>query len=196
MTTVTDWIVCVHEAAHAVVYATAGRKVKRIILRGADGGELKGDTAGGCELEPLGYVAPCGWNTQAQTHWSGVHKWAEMLGASADRGAMLHAERAEICGLFAGPLSEMRLSGNEDGPLPTTPPGIGDDLTLAAAHAGLLGDVDEIASDLATQTMELLKEQETWGKVQALALALQERRALSGSELASYLPKTREGWPR
>lgn len=192
---VTDWIVCVHEAAHAVVYATAGRGVKRIILRGADGGKLTGDTAGGCELEPLGYFAPCGWRPDGKGIWYSRTKWAAMLAASSDPGAMTQALHGEICGLLAGPLSEMRLAGNDDGDLPPGTGGPKDDVTLVAGHAYLVGDLHTVAQHFGNQTMELLQEPETWGRVLALALVIQKRRALVGADLAIYLPKRREGWP-
>lgn len=188
------WITAVHEAAHAVVYATAGRGVKWVGLRGRDSGRLSGDASGGCELEPLGFVPPCGWHTGHNTWWAKRDRWKEMMDAAEDPQAMTHALRAELCGLLAGPLSELRLEGKADGPLPSSK-GKTDDFSLAGGYAALLGDADAMGSHYATATLDLLSEQETWARVLSLAVALQQRGSLAGSDLAVYLPKRREGWP-
>lgn len=192
----TDWVVCVHEAAHAVVYATGGRRVKRIILRGADGGKLSGDMAGACVLEALGYVAPCGWQKDKKRVWVNRQKWDEMRQASADPGAMVQSLYAEMCGLLAGPLSEVRLAGKDGEPIHIGAGGPQDDMTMVFGHAVLAGDPEQVASHFAGETMELLQEPKTWGRVLALALALQKQRALADADLAIYLPNRREGWPR
>lgn len=192
-----DWITCVHEAAHAVVYATAGRGVKQLVLRDAPGAAavVPADALGVCDLEPLGFAAPCGWHEKEQTHWFKPLQWAAMREASTDPEGMTQSLRAEICGLLAGPLSEVRLSGEEWGPLRSIK-GKLDDFCLAGGYAALLGDdADTVGTHYAWATMDLLSEPQTWGRVLGIALALQHRRALAGADLAAYLPKPREGWP-
>ena len=199
-------IVCVHEAAHAVVASLGGLFVYSVEVApvGATDwtatgrkGDVISDSLGLCSTSDLTmpYSLALRWNADESTlegNRAIVRHYLAML-ARPQRAECYRAARAHVCLVLAGPIAEAILDGEE-------PPywfesecwgtGTPDDVHIAEAISWLLPFRNELDHAIEVTTAALV---EHWDCVIRVADALEHAGKL-GDELGHLLPN-QANWP-
>jgi hypothetical protein len=203
--------VCIHEAAHAVIYRLGGAFVYRVAVAPEGCSEWVTEGRKGATLTNLWGVCS---TSDPPTFALLSMKWDESLGdyhcdrqgfarisrqieATADRPGfafeLRRQVRAFVCGLLAGPLADSILEGADDPWLePEWGDGPGEDRTLACAFARLLPFNREY-DHLAQVTIEALRRPDIWQKVITLADELE--RVGDIEDVDPFLPEWDRSWP-
>lgn len=202
--------VCVHEAAHAVIYALGGAFVYSVAVAAEGSTGWTTTSRKGRELSELLGVcsaadSPAAWfmrwdETEAAVSVDRV-AFRETLRQidAAHRGAARETRRqlrAHLCALLAGPVAEALHHEPDEAPDIGWPGDSGelDDLAKAEAHSWLLyprGEFDRLLS----VTEETLRRPDVWALVLALADRLEEAGTLEGEALDALLPLPVPDWP-
>jgi hypothetical protein len=200
--------VCVHEAAHAVISALGRVGVFSVevaplgatewVTEGRKGGELT-DLWGICRTSDQGFASYFNWNEANCEYDFNSDLFTKSLRLCPSRSAVTEtyrAIRADVCGIFAGPIADQIREGCDLDNLYLEPvdPVPGDDLVRAQAFCRLLPFRDEFWH-LADETYGVLKEPEIQQMVARTAYALEVSGKLEGRELNSLLPQPRRNWP-
>ena len=200
--------VCVHEAAHAVIYALGGAWVYRVAV--APEGSAEWRTAGrkGAELaDLLGVCCPSDspatmfirWDAEECAATADRRRFAELLAMMEEHCRGYKREqwrqvRAHVCAMLAGPAAEQLHERPDEEPyLWEGDCGEFDDITKAEAHCWLLPWRGEFAH-LAALTIETLRRPDVWALVLAVADRLEAVVDLE-EELMPLLPTAAPDWP-
>ena len=206
---------CVHEAAHALVYALGGAYVYRVavapagstdwIVEARKGGTVQG-LLGVCRASGPGLAALfLRWSPASE--FEGAEWGADRRGfltllrsnfPARARAETMRIVRAHVAACLAGPLAAKLHNGEEPGwvepdPFAKCP----DDACMAEMLASLLPRrcADEL-DNIEAQTLTMLRRPELWSGVQRLAEALDRHGELQGDALEALLPASLTGWPR
>ncbi len=200
--------VCVHEAAHAVIFALGRVGVFDVevaplgatewVTEGRKGGELT-DLWGICRTSDLGWALCFNWNEAICEYDCNKDWFTKSLRLCPSRSAVKETYRqirADVCGILAGPIADQIRMGCDLDNLYLEPvdPVPGDDLALAQAFCRLLPFRHEFWH-LADETYRVLKEPEIQQCIARIAYALEVSGKLEGGELNSLLPHRRLNWP-
>lgn len=199
-------ITCFHEAAHAVVFAIGGAIVDSVEVAPLGATNWETNAENGAAISDLWGVCRGGDRGDAGMfiHWSddagyqvdvrGHRAWRRKHDNQRQRSVIYRHLRRYICGVLAGPVSELIYNGfSMEGILidaceDSIDPAY--DLTIATAHSRLLPFRNEF-DNLASATVRLLSEPETWQRVSRLAEYLEAAGEIEGEKLQSYLPDAR-----
>lgn len=197
---------CVHEAAHAVIFALGGATVYDLAVapEGSTGwtftgrkGGLSSDLWGICS--PSDMYLPMRWSEDASAYELDSAGWSQLRKAISEfpngkrvGRAQLTCIRAHACAALAGPLSELLLDGGQD---PYIEPlwERGEDATLAAGYCRFLPYWNEY-EHLTEVTVAALREPDIWARVISLADALGIAGHMQQS-VDAFLPQRRDEWP-
>lgn len=206
------WLVCVHEAGHAVAHALGGAFVYRVAVAPlGDTGAWRTTGRRGTELSDLLGVCSASdspalpllmtWDAEQGTYVAHRDRMRQMVALMEPRapgyGAELRRQlRAHLCALLAGPAAEALAAGEADPYLdePTDWGNPAEDITVAWGHVWLLPYRREF-EHAAALTLQTLREPAVWACVLRLAEALQAAGELEDQALAALLPPRRKAWP-
>ena len=201
-------VTCVHEAAHAVVYALGGASVYRVAVapvgstdwtvQGRKGGTLR-NLVGVCRASDLGLA-------NMYLHYTPGEYGADRAGFRRDLAQMsgvyeaMRREtyrqiRAHVCAVLAGNAAEDILRGEDPYPHETDCYGDRpDDAAIAEMLAWLLPRRREL-DRLHELTVETLRQPDVWARVLALADELEAAGDLDDDRLDQHLPPPLRNWP-
>lgn len=205
-------IVCVHEAAHAVIYALGGATIYRVAVapEGSESwsyqarkGPLSQDIWGICETSDLGPAVGmwCKWDEPNGGYLADRNGFNALI-ARAQAAGMRHAAaaqrrelRAHVCGMLAGPIGECILT-KADFDIWALEECFcyerNHDITLAVGLSRLLPWRNELFH-LIDVTEAALRTPAIWARVLALADELERAGALD--DVGQFLPDQAKTWP-
>lgn len=200
--------VCVHEAAHAVVFALGGLELYRVAVapEGAKSWQSKSrkgyaqtDLWGVCEVHATHPAAIFmqwdGWEDLVVVDRKGFRQYLGMLEARRKgiRREAWREVRARLCATLAGPISEQLINHVEPEIDYEGQPGVLDDAKHAMAADCLLPWRNEFEA-MHALTVETLRRPEVWALVILLAEEL-GRRGEVLDDIEQYLPAPVANWP-
>jgi hypothetical protein len=209
--------VCIHEAAHAVIYALGGHDVYSIevapvaveewVTQDRKGGQ-RSDLWGICRTSDPGVIWLFHWDKDKagyvcdkQGYIDYLKSIQSQLGPRATHIARDSRRRlrAWICGSIAGPMADAIYVGDKTGEIWLEPEyTLGEDLTVAQAMSRFLPYGNEY-DHLANITESVLREPEIWKMVLTLAGELEQTGCLNSDDraetLQQHLPPCRKNWP-
>ena len=205
-------ILCIHEAAHAVIAGLAGVFVEKVVAGVASGYCIKDgflvqpeflrwdEDAGQYHSDRAAFEAYFREVERQINAWDAATKKSAGI-ADTVRNTLLttrRAVRADLCVLLAGPIAEAIVANEETWSLVVEfdfdTDNVKDyDIPKALALAGLLPSAKEL-EHARINTEAMLRRPEIWDRVQALADLLEQRGELC-EELDVMLPPAQRGWP-
>ena len=206
-------VTCVHEAAHAVMFALGGVSVYRVAVapvgstdwtvQGRKGGTYS-DLRGVCQASDSGaemflHYTPDEYGADR----AGFRKYLALVGEAmrgrvrpeAMRRETYRRIRAHVCATLAGNAAEDLLQGEDPWPREHDCGGRPDDAAIAEMLAWLLPYRREV-DRLHDLTAETLRRPEVWARVLALADELDAAGDLDDDRLDRHLPQPLRNWPR
>jgi len=199
--------VCIHEAAHAVIFAIGGAFIEKLVVAPEGATSLTCTTPRGSEMRDLwGVCSPCGlFQAGHFIQWSDdkgcfipEQEWRAMLRMRGSEwaSAVKRDVRASVCGILAGPIADEIQDGEPDGihgPAWLEPIGIDrNDCDKAHGLAKLLV-WREAFDSLAALTEQTLRRPDVWTMVVNLARELE--RLGDMEDFKGFLPGAVDGWP-
>lgn len=204
-------LVCVHEAAHAVVFALGGVHVYSLQVApvgAADWvavgrkGSLIEDAWGLCSTSdpPAQHCMLRSEDGGACVDRALLAESIELFrGRCGDRGVreFRRSVRAHICGILAGPIAEDLAYGEEPNLWPEDEMTAHADVAVAGAMSAMLPGWMRAYWRMVDETRRVLESPDVWERVQRVAGELERVGMIEyGPFLADALPPRRAGWPR
>lgn len=203
--------VCIHEAAHAVIYRLGGAFVHQVAVAPEGAGKWTHEGRKGGILDNLWGVCSISdppfllrqfvrWNEDSGEYdcdrrgfSSAARIFESETGLRRFAAETRRQVRSCVCGLLAGPIAEQFFEGDDDPWLePDFADGPGNDLMLADAYARVLPGVREY-DHLCNTTSEALRRPDIWQKVISLADELE--RVGEIEDVDPFLPEWDRSWP-
>lgn len=204
---------CIHEAAHAFIYAYGGSVIYSVEVAPegiSEGdyklidrkGRIRNDCAGLCSISspPTGFCLQ--WDNEDCRYVANKERFKSMMsGISNNRtkSEILRQIRAHICGALAGPIAASIFHGEEPGTIFPESFSVGtgkpDDVSTAEGLSLLLPSRKEYGRLLA-ETERVLRTPEVWESITMLAGELARRGSLGKDvDEIPFLPNPLKFWP-
>lgn len=208
---------CIHEAAHAVIYATGDIFVERLLVRpeGPRGPWIAKSSRDVCCYGSNGLCCADNNHSGKYPHlfWDDEHecfvvnnnsykkdikRTAGTCGTKTAGAKYIKEERrrlrVNICSILAGPIADAIAASDKVDLIANPDRGKDDDLNKAEALCMLLPYRNEY-DFLATETERLLRTPEVWDSVLKLADALNKAGTLGNDDDIPFLPDPIPTWP-
>lgn len=194
-------LVCIHEAAHAVVFALGGSSIYRLVVapvgaadwvvEGRKGGLLT-DLWGACSTSDAPLCWLLHWNDQEACYEADKAGMADLVRAVPGFAQPLRRSiRAHICGVLAGPIAEAIIDGEGTDHLWESFTA-GEDVAIALGYARFLPWRREY-DYLMDETEKVLRRPDVWGAVIRLADVLEKQGDME--DFPGLLPTEAQCWP-